>query len=177
MPAPRSAPAIPRAWSRRKKLLTDVDFCRRPLCGRRGRRRAGDRHRMGCVPRARSPAPCQDDGGAAAGRSAQRLFARRGGARGAGLCADRQASPGAESEGVSGCLTNAVNPLVEHTWYQQLKRRGRGKRPVTGPTFFALTFVACAFLWGRVGRQDFGRSRILCRSHSSCYGLAADSLP
>ena len=50
--APRSAPSIPRAWTRRKKLMPDLDLLPRRLRRDDRRRCAGDPHRMERVPRA-----------------------------------------------------------------------------------------------------------------------------
>jgi hypothetical protein len=51
--APRCRPSTRRA-TRRRQLLQGVDFKDDPYARRRGRRRAGDHHRMGPVPRAGS---------------------------------------------------------------------------------------------------------------------------
>ena len=63
-----------------KPLLDNVTFCDERLCLRRGRLRAGDRHRMGAVPRARFRPAEAGDGEAGAGRSAQHLPRRGSGA-------------------------------------------------------------------------------------------------
>ena len=52
--APRCAPTIPRAWSRREQMLADVTYCDDAYDCVEGADAAGDRHRMGAVPRARS---------------------------------------------------------------------------------------------------------------------------
>ena len=57
--APRCGRSIPRAWPQAKPLLPNVTYCAGPYAGRRGRRRAGDRHRMGRLPRAR-PRPAEE---------------------------------------------------------------------------------------------------------------------
>ena len=61
-----------------KPLLDQRHLLRRRLCLRRGRLRAGDRHRMGAVPRARFRAAEDDHGEPGAGRPAQCLPAGGG---------------------------------------------------------------------------------------------------
>ena len=63
----------PAGMEQAKKVLENVDYCRRPLRLRRRRGRAGHRDRMGAVPRARSRPAQTRDGVTRDRRSAQRL--------------------------------------------------------------------------------------------------------
>ena len=65
-----------------RRELPDIEYCDDPYALRARRRCAGDRDRMGAVPRARSRTPQARDGAARDRRPAQRLSPRRhGGAR------------------------------------------------------------------------------------------------
>ena len=66
----------PTGMEQAKPLHGQRHLLQRRLCLRRGRFRAGDRDRMGAVPRARFRAAQEGDGAAGAGRSAQYLPAR-----------------------------------------------------------------------------------------------------